>query len=92
MVYGDRGDNLHGQIRCWRCLPDSRADAKTVSYLYNWRGRPAQVPFPAELRLEAAAARYEAEAGEASGGYFVGVRRAHAAAGLLRRCGLPGQG
>lgn len=46
--------------------------------------------FPGGLALEAAARRYDAEAGAACGGYFAGVRRAHAAAGLLRRYSAAG--
>jgi len=53
--------------------------------------RRAQEAFPAQRALDAAAERYADEAG-ASGGYFVGARRAHAAAGLLRRHGPPGRG
>ena len=92
MTLGTGESDWQRQIWCERRLPRSCAVPGPSVIFQNWWERSAQVPFPAELRLQAAAARYEGEAGAASGGYFVGVRRAHAAAGLLRRCGPPGRG
>ncbi|KAK9837468.1 hypothetical protein WJX81_004534 [Elliptochloris bilobata] len=78
----------HHPLLLWNCLP--RAGAS--QFHGHMQVALSQVPFPAELRLEAATRRYEGEAGAGRGGYLVGVRRAHAAAGLLRRHGPPGHG